>query len=426
MISRGLCVCILLCAWVTAATASDQPNVVLIMADDVAYDCFGCYGSDFFSTPRLDEMAAQGVQFDRCYSTPVCTPSRVKIMTGRSGVRNYTIFGALDPKETTFGTMMKEAGYATAIAGKWQLHAGDAGSLPTDCDFDAWCLWNYPEGGRSRYWKPALNRNGKFVEVEEDTYGPDLCADFLIEFARKNKDRPFFLYYPMILVHSPYPPTPHSVDRQSKDNLKNFRDMVAYMDHNVGRIVDSLEDLGLREKTVILFTTDNGTGRSLKYPYQGEQRVGEKAWPTEGGTHEPLIVNCPGTVPEGLHCDDLVDFSDFMPTIAEITGAALPDVELDGRSFWPQCLAKQGNPREWIYQFYRPKNAEVAKTLGREIIWAHDKRYKLYSTGRLYDFQQDRSESNPIPPNHGSAQAESARLKLGAAIDSMPAPKGAR
>ena len=404
-----------------AAAAKDGKNVILIMADDVAYDCFGSYGSEHFSTPRLDQLAATGVQFEQCYSQPLCTPSRVKIMTGRSGVRNYVQFGTLDPKEITFGSMMKQAGYATAVTGKWQLHYGGIGCAAPDCDFDTWCLWNYPGSLGNRYWKPAINRDGKLMSVTGDSYGPDLCTDFILEFIEKNKARPFFVYYPMIFVHSPFPPTPDSANRKSKDTASNFRDMVAYMDKCIGRIVDALDKAGLREKTVLLYTTDNGTHRSLKYPFKGEQRKGEKGVASDGGSHAPLIVNCPSTVPAGKVCNDLVDFSDFLPTVADIAGAKLPDVTLDGRSFWPQCRGEKGTPREWIYQYYFPKSAIGGQGAKREIIWAQDHQYKLYADGRFYDVVKDRHEAHAIAAGEGSPEAEQARAKLRKAIDSMPA-----
>lgn len=402
--------------------AATRPNIILIMADDIAYDNIGCYGSEYFQTPRLDELAKTGIKFNHCYSEPVCTPSRVKIMTGRDNIRNYTQFGKLDPREQTFGTMMKQAGYATAIAGKWQLH-GNHGALAPECGFDSFCLWNYPGTELARYWAPSLIRDGKKVSVTEDSYGPTLCTNFLIEFIENNKDRPFFAYYPMISVHAPFLPTPDSEDRQSKDAAGNYRDMVRYMDKCVGRLVDALERNGLRENTIVLFTTDNGTGRGLKYPFQGELREGEKAWPTDGGCHAPLIVNCPGIVASGVETNDLVDFSDVLPTLAEIGMAQLPDVPLDGRSFWPQCVGKAGNPREWIFQYYYPKLKEAADKHGDGkpyIIWAQDQNYKLYSHGKFIEVK-DRHELTDILPGTGTTRAETARRKLQAAIDSMPA-----
>ena len=152
----------------------------------------------------------------------------------------------------------------------------------------------------------------------------------------------------MVLVHSPFPKTPdnktaNGKTTQGKDqSLPNFRDMTLYADKIVGRLVAALEKNNLRENTILIFTTDNGTNRKIIYPFQNETRKGEKAYATDGGSHVPLIVNCPGIVPAGKVSSDLVDFSDFLPSIADITKAKLPNVILDGQSFWPQCLGKKG------------------------------------------------------------------------------------
>ena len=407
-----------------ASDKTPNKNIILIMADDTAADNYGCYGSTFFKTPRLDELARTGIRFNHCYSEPVCTPSRVKIMTGRDGIRNYVAFGTLDKNEVTFGTMMKNAGYATAIAGKWQLHGGQRGSLAPDCGFDTHCLWNYPGAKGSRFWKPNIMQDGKALETTQNDYGPDIFTDFLIDFINDNKERPFFAYYPMVLTHAPFVPTPDSASRDQTDKLNNFQDMTAYADKCVGRLVDALEENGLRENTVVIYTTDNGTHTSLTYPYKSEKRTGEKAFPTDGGTHAPLIVNCPGTVPEGLESNDLVDFSDVMPTLAAISGASLPEVQLDGRSFWPQCVGEKGTPREWIFQYYYPKLAVAGKKHGQgvngiEVVWAQNQHYKLYRDGTLYRVA-DRYEETPIEKGKGEQDAEAARKLLQTAIDLMP------
>jgi arylsulfatase A len=420
---------ILICAFalVPASFAEERLNVILIMADDSAADNYGCYGSKFFSTPRLDALARTGAKFNHCYSEPVCTSSRVKIMTGRDGIRNYVQFGTLDRDEVTFGSMMKDAGYATVIAGKWQLHGGERGTLAPACGFDTYCLWNYPGTERSRYWNPSLMRDGKLLKTTEKDYGPDILTDYLIEFIGKNKSKPFFAYYPMLLVHSPFPKTPDSkpdpVNGAKAKSLANFRDMTLYADKCVGRIIDALEENGLREKTVIIYTTDNGTHRALTYPYGSEERIGEKAYATDGGTHVPLIINCPGTVPAGIVSNDLVDFSDILPTIADITGAELPKVKLDGRSFWSQCQGKKGNPRKFIFQYYYPKYKPAADKHGQgvnkqEIIWAQNQRHKLYRDGSLYTVL-DRYEKTLLNPGE-NVQVDRDRKLLQEALDSMP------
>ena len=418
----------------TGAVKAKKPyNVILIMADDSAVDNYGCYGSKFFKTPRLDRLAQTGARFTHCYSEPVCTPSRVKIMTGRDGIRNYVQFGTLDKDEITFGTMMKQAGYATAIAGKWQLHGGNRGTLAPACGFDTYCLWNYPGTERSRYWNPSIMQDGKLLQTGKDDYGPDIFANFIINFIGKNKNKPFFAYYPMVLVHSPFPKTPDNVGTDRKtgqakgEALENFRGMTLYADKLVGKIIDALEGHGLRENTIVIFTTDNGTHRSLTYPFGKEERTGEKAFATDGGSHSPLIINCPGTVPAGIVSDDLVDFSDMMPTIAEITRAKLPNVELDGRSFWPQCLGQAGNPREWVFQYYYPKYTLAAKNHGQgvnglEIIWTQNQHFKLYRDGTLYR-TSDRHEKTPIKPG-ADKETDAARSLLQDALDSMPSKAG--
>ncbi|MEE3219970.1 MAG: sulfatase-like hydrolase/transferase, partial [Planctomycetota bacterium] len=208
--------------------ASQKLNVVLIMADDVGYECFSAYGSKEFSTPRLDALAAKGMRFEHCHSTPLCTPSRVNLMTGKSNVFNYVDFGVFPKGEPTFANHFKAQGYATAVAGKWQLLTSRSGISPAEAGFDRHCVWNIPGTERSRYWKPSLMHDGKVINHGEDDYGSTIIADYLIDFIKTNKDKPFLAYYPMNLPHNPFYPTPRSKDRKSKNAKRNFIDMVAY------------------------------------------------------------------------------------------------------------------------------------------------------------------------------------------------------
>ncbi|MDQ8183304.1 sulfatase-like hydrolase/transferase [Pelagicoccus sp. SDUM812005] len=399
-----------------------KKNIVLIMADDIAYDNnFGAYGARESWTPRLDQLAKEGITFDHAYSTPKCTPSRVKIMTGRSGIRNYIGFGKLAASEVTFAHMLKKAGYKTHVAGKWQLD--DKGGTATNAaGFDTWFLWNTKLGRGSRYWEPDFDVNGKRVVYGKDDYGPDLCVDSILEFIGNNKGEPFFAYYPMLLAHGPFETTPDSEARDRKNPQKNFEDMVKYMDKCVGRIVDGLQEMGLAENTVLLFCTDNGTNRVLTYESFGEVVDGKKGVPHDRGTHSPLIVYAPDTVPAGARCADIIDFSDVLPTLAEIGNAKLPDVELDGRSFWPQCVGKEGNPREWIFQYYWPKEwSWIPAELGeKELIWVHNQSYKLHGNGLFYDIVNDREELNPIPLERMTSEQRDLYEKFKEAIKTMP------
>jgi len=410
----------------TTATAAAQPgptkpNIVLILADDVGYECFAPYGSKQYSTPVLSRLADAGIKFNHCYSTPLCTPTRIALMTGQSNVRNYTDFGALRPNEYTFAKLFKDAGYATAIAGKWQLQGSNRvkGTPPARSGFDEWCLWNTEITNRNRYWNPSIDLNGKLKPATKDDYGPDHYAGFLLDFIERNQRRPFFAYYPMALTHGPFDPTPDSADRNSKNNQKNFEDMVAYTDKIVGRFVRKLEDLNLTRNTILIFTSDNGTAHDLQSTLNGRTVHGDKGSATDGGTHVPLIVYAPGLIKGGRVLNDLIDPTDFLPTLAETIGAKLPtNPTIDGRSFLPQLKGQKGNPRQWLYSYYFPRPyAENYNTpyAHPEIRFARDQRYKLYGDGRLFDLQQDPAESSPI------AAQSPARKELQAALDSMPA-----
>ena len=400
-----------------------RANVILILSDDTGYEVFGCYGSKQYRTPRIDNLAETGMRFNHCYALPLCAPSRVQIMTGKSNVRNYVWWGVLDRNDKTFGHVMKDAGYRTCVAGKWQQYAAGlgfqssrpelkgTGTLPEDAGFDEHCLW-YVESKPSRYWKPGLRINGQAKTFpNESAFGPTICNDYICDFIDRNRSRPFFVYYPMMLTHAPFVTTPDSTDRASTDKQKNFEDMVAYMDRLVGRIVDKLDETGVRNNTLILFTGDNGTPQGIKSELNGRTIMGGKGMTTDAGMRVPLVANMPGTVPPGKVTDDLVDFTDIMPTIGDMSGAKMPAGEiLDGASFAPQLRGRKGTPREWIYCYYEPVPGPEPKPT----IFARDQRWKLYSDGRLYDISRDVLEENPVT---GDVPA---RKKLKAALESMP------
>lgn len=395
--------------------ASSPPNVILIMADDIGYECYGAYGGTSYKTPNIDRLAKNGMRFNHCYSQPLCTPSRVKIMTGLSNVRNYAAFSVLKKSETTFGHVLQKAGYRTAIAGKWQLygseHYSDAfrakGSLPQDMGFERHCLWQVDKLGE-RFWGPAVTIDGKLKQYPKEIYGPDVYCQFLLDRMEEYKDEPFFLYYPMVLVHSPFVPTPDSANKRNKNKQENFADMVAYMDKLIGRIVDKSVELGVAKNTLILVTGDNGTHSSLT-SMMGERVVkGGKGKSTDAGTRVALVGYQPGAITAGVINDDLVEFSDFLPTIAEATGAKLPG-STDGQSFLPQLYGRKATPRESIFIYYCPR-PESSKPLR----FVRDQRWKLYGDGRLIDVANDEFERRPVTGQ------DNIRTRLQAALDAMP------
>jgi arylsulfatase A-like enzyme len=406
-----------------AGPRTEKPNIVLIMADDIGQECFGCYGSRQYQTPVLDRLAATGVRFTQCYSQPLCTPSRIKLMTGQSNIRNYVSFSIMDPQEKTIGHLLQAAGYRTAVAGKWQLYGAKhyrnqagTGILPRAAGFDQYCLWQIDRQG-SRYWEPVLKENGQPVPATKSQYGPDLCTDFICRFMEQHQhqEQPFFIYYPMILVHSPFVPPPGSSGNQSRQ--QNFADMVVHMDRLVGKILAKLDALQLRDNTIVLFTGDNGTHRSI-VSQLGERTIrGGKGLTTDAGTHVPLIVQGPGVTPAGGVCDDLIDFSDFLPTLAEWSGATVPEsLTIDGVSFAPQLRGELGQKRQSAYCYYNPR---PGKERFPEIRFTHDAHWKLYGDGRLFDVTRDVLEQEPISDGE-TPETMAARKKLQSALDSMP------
>jgi len=358
-----------------AAPANDQPNIILIMADDMGYEALSSNGSESCKSPNLDKLAAKGVRFTNGFSNPICTPSRVKLMTGQYNVRNYVKFGWLDREQTTFAHQLKAAGYATAIAGKWQL--GRDKDSPQHFGFEQSCLWQHTRSGRSkdggktidrRFVNPQLEFNGVEKDFTSGEYAPQICTDFICDFIDQNKKKPFLVYYPMILTHCPFDPTPDSTDWNPKrlgsttykgdrnDPQRHFRDMVAYADKAVGQIVAQLEKSGVRDNTLIIFTGDNGTDTPIVTPWNGTKVVGGKGTMSDTGTRVPLIVNWPAGIQKpGRVVDDLVEFTDIFPTICEVTGAKLPkNHPADGASIVP-VLRNQADARkkDWIYIWYR-------------------------------------------------------------------------
>jgi len=406
-----------------------NPNIILIMADDMGYESLSCNGSMSYSTPVLDEMAASGIRFTNCYSQPLCTPSRVKIMTGKYNYRNYEYFGYLNENELTFSTLMKKAGYATCIAGKWQLNGlsynlsgYDDNSRPYLFGFDEYCLWQLTVPGNkgSRYADPVIEMNGEMLRPGIDKYGPDFFTDFIIDFINRKKDKSFFIYYPMVLVHDPFVPTPDSKEwndtgRRLEEDTKYFSDMVHYADMLVGRIVNSLKENGIFDNTILIFTGDNGTNRSIVSETNYGIVKGFKGNTTDAGTRVPLVISWPGMIPESLTYEGLVDFSDFMPTFADLVQV---DMVTDGKSLLPLLKGKEFTEKEEIFMHYDPRwGANVNKYRNQ---FARTKEYKLYQDGKFYYLPQDILEQLPLADSSLTEEQKKIRSELQKLIDTAP------
>jgi arylsulfatase A len=395
--------------------AAGRPNIVLIMADDLGYETIGANGGTSYRTPTLDGIAARGVRFTHCFVQPLCTPTRMQLMTGKYNVRNYVTFGEMNPKEVTFGNLFQAAGYATCMAGKWQL--GRELEKPKKYGFDEYCLWQHLRRP-SRYPNPGLEINGVEKDFKSGEYGPDIVNDFAIDFITRHKDGPFFLYYPMMLTHGPYMATPESKDWDprvmeesgSKDH-QHFADMVQYMDKLIGKLVATLEKLGLRENTLVLFVGDNGTGAGTESMMGSKVVIGAKGSTIETGMHVPLIASWPGNIASGKVSSDLVDSTDFLATICDAAGVSTAAAgKIDGRSFLPQIKGEKGNPREWIYSWYSPRGEPLKE-------FAFNHKYKLYRGGEFFDLAADPREQRPMKAASLSGEAATSAKHLQTALD---------
>lgn len=244
--------------------------------------------------------------------------------------------------------------------------------------------------------------------------------DYALDFISRNKQKPFFLYYPLMLTHAPYQPTPESGDWDPKaigekvnQDKRHFADMTTYMDKLIGKLVDRVEEQGLREKTLILFLGDNGTGRQTVSRWRNQQVDGGKGQLTDAGTRVPLIVNWPGKAKAGSVVADLVDSTDFLPTLCAAAGAPPPtNLTLDGRSFLPQVLGEKGTPREWTYCWYSPNQNRVDQP--RQ--FARNHRYKLFADGSFFELDGKFGETK-LPADSLSPEAAAAKSKLQAVLD---------
>jgi arylsulfatase A len=412
-----------LAMWATPSPAAEpvsHTNVVLIMADDFGYECVRANGGESYETPHLDRLAAEGIRFTRCHVQPLCTPTRLELMTGLSNVRNYHDFGVLPESQKTFAHLFRAAGYATGICGKWQL--GHRPGLPDHFGFDEALLWQHTRRP-PRYANPGLERNDVEEDYRQGEYGPDLINEFACDFVARHRSEPFLLYYPMILTHDPFQPTPESKDWDPKAKGENvhrhqrhFGEMVAYADAMVGRLLATLEQEGLRDNTLVIFLGDNGTHRSITSRFQGQDYAGGKGQTTVRGTHVPLIANWPAVIKEPRVCDDLVSTVDFLPTI---TAAASIDSfdHTDGVSFLPQLRGEQGNPREWIYSWYSPRiPAKGPRPISESIF---DGQFKRYRSGELYDCIADPDEHAPLDQDRLDAPTKQAIRQLDATLSAF-------
>ena len=387
------------------------PNIVFILADDLGTEVLGSYGGETYQTPNIDKLANEGIKFTHCYSSPVCSPSRVNLLTGRYGFRTGQQWGKLPKDEITIAQVLKKAGYKTAVAGKWQMALlKDHPNHIAESGFEESCVFGWHEG--PRYYEPMIYQNGKVRDDVKDKFGPDVYTDFLINFMKENKDSSFFVYYSMTLAHdisndleTPPPPAPDG-------KYHSYKELVELADKYAGKLISSIDELGLRENTLILFAGDNGTpyrfitevkdGKYIREPVYSEIDDslvrGGKSFMTDAGTHVPLIANWKGVTKPVSTDNSLIDFSDFFPTFIELANAEMPkDRIIDGRSFLNQITGEGGESRHWVYVIWEKDS------------WIRTQRWKLYNNGNLFDMENDPYEKSPLTADNDNQESASAR-----------------
>lgn len=399
--------------------AEDRPNIILIMVDDMGRDWVSCYGAEH-ATPHIDRLAQQGVRYETAWCMPICTPTRVTLLTGqypfRHGwIQHYDVprwggDGLRWTEFTTFARVLKDAGYATAIGGKWQInHLGKQPTALRQHGFDEHCIWMGVEAERpdtkKRYWEGRIMTNGQRETV---AYGPDTINRFLIEFIQKERDRPFLVYYPMLLTHGPHTRTPLNQDDPPEGKPALYGGNVTYMDQLVGQLVAAVDEAGLADNTLILFTGDNGSASAGVL--QGEPYVKGKGRVADHGAHVPFVVRAPFLTAGGRVSRDLVDFTDVYPTLVELAGATLPEgVELDGKSLLPSLRGSEDpfEKRNWIYS-----------QLG-EVRMVRDWQHILDNQGNFHDLGKDPRQENEVSPLDKIAPGRRQRLQR--ILDRFPA-----
>ncbi len=424
-----------------ACARPKRPNFLFILVDDLGWADLGCTGSTFYETPNLDRLASQGMRFTDAYAAcPVCSPTRAAIMTGKHPVRvditdwipgrspkNRKLFSVQDRdelalEETTIAEALKATGYRTFFAGKW--HLGGAGFYPENQGFDI------NKGGHEKgsppggYYTPY--KNPKLADGPEGEYLTDRLTDESIAFLRGNGDRPFLLYLSFYTVHTPIQackrhlehfrnkaaelpemagpherPEHEGVTRLRQD-LPEYATMVYAMDENVGRLLNTVDDLGLSDNTIVIFTSDNGglsTLRTHGYPTCNLPLRAGKGWCYEGGIRVPLIIRAPGVTRAGTTSAEPVVSMDFFPTMLQLAGLPLqPEKHVDGLSLVPLLAGKKSQlPRDALYWHY-PHYHGSTWTPGAAIRSGDWKLIEFYDYEKveLYNLKTDLGEQHDL------------------------------
>jgi arylsulfatase A-like enzyme len=427
----------------TGASA-DKPNILFILADDLGYGDLGCYGQKRILTPNLDRLASEGIRFTQAYSgSTVCAPSRGSLMTGLH-TGHATIRGnkkpeaGIRPDETTVASLLKQAGYRTAIFGKWGMGGPGTGSVPNTRGFDA--FYGYLDQQHAHNYYPEHlwdNQNEVFLTNNwfdrRKDYAPDLFTRHALDFIKAPSEKPFFLYLTTTIPHADNELTrvkghgmevpsdqPYS-DRDWPQPEKNFAAMITRMDADVGRILEQLKESGLDRDTIVVFTSDNGPhkegGHDPDFFRSSGPLRGIKRDLYEGGIRVPFIVRWPGKVVAGRTSDHVIAFWDFLPTAAEIAGVKAPS-GLDGISYLPELLGKPQAEHQYLYWEFHERGFTQAIRMGD---WK-GVRLDVGAPIELYNLTTDLAEKENVAAAHPDVVAKIDALLKSSRTDSKEFP----
>jgi len=423
------------------------PNIVLILADDLGYGDLGAYGQERIATPHIDRLAAEGVRFTDIYAgSTVCAPSRSVLMTGRHGghspIRGNREVQPMGQEPLPEGTrtvaaVLREAGYATGLYGKWGLGGPGSSGHPNRQGFDE--FFGYLCQRHAHNYYPAfLFRNGERVALDNEmpepprgdgageartkrTYSHDRIAEEALAFVERHRDRPFFLYLALTIPHAnneagqrgmEVPDLGAYADRPWPEPQKGLAAMISRMDRDVGRLLALLAQLGIDEQTLVLFTSDNGPhaegGNDPAFFSSSGPLRGIKRDLYEGGIRVPLIARWPGRAPQGRESDHVGYFGDFLATAAELAGAEVSG-EHDGISLVPTLTGRAEAQATHDYLYWEFYGRETAQAVRRGRFKAV-RRPMLTGELELYDLEADLGETRDVAGDHPGVAAEIARL----------------
>ena len=419
------------------AVANDAPpNIIFIMVDDLGYGDLGAYGQERIQTPHLDKLAREGMRFTQFYAgSTVCAPSRCVLMTGLDTGRCFIRGNGKDnlrPEDVTVAEVLKEAGYRTGLFGKWGLgHEGSTG-LPTRQGFDS--FYGYLDQHHAHNFYPSyLIKNeqrvplanvvpnegtwGQGVATEQKQYSHELIVDEALEFVRESAEQPFFLYFALTIPHAnneagnkgmEVPDWGQYADLDWPEPQKGHAAMISLMDHDVGRLMDLLGELGIDDNTIVMFTSDNGPhregGNDPDFQNSNGPLRGIKRSLHDGGIRVPLIARWPGHIEAGRQTDWIGGFQDVLPTLADLAGEPVgEDADIDGLSFVPTLLGKDGqqNHDYLFWAFYERGGARAIRTQEWKAV-----QQPIHTAIRLYDLDEDISESNDLAADHPEVVAQ--------------------